>query len=145
MNKMLNFQCHGIFCIISGHTKVFMRSFHEKPVSPVIWWSTAKEKPSKFLETVILGGSLRGNFNRKVGSSLYYHANSVHTCSCVCICLILQFAYLTYYCFCAMLFLVSYLSIVNIICCLCYMPGVYLKSPMFCLRCVNCLLFSKTR
>ena len=49
---------------------------------------------------------------------------------CVCTCLIFQFAYLVHYCFCAMLFSVSHLSIVIIFWCLCYMPGVYLKPPM---------------
>ena len=47
--------------------------------------------------------AFRGNFKREVGSSLYYHTISMRTCSCVCICLIFWFAYLTYYCFCAML------------------------------------------
>ena len=145
MNETLNLQYHGIFCIIWRHIKVFTRSFHEKFVCPVILWATGKEKPCRFLETVILCEALRGNFKRKVGSSLYYHTISVRTCSCVCICLIFRFAYLAYYCFCAMLFLVSHLSIVNISCCLCYMPGVYLKSPILCLRCIYCLLFSKTR
>ena len=65
---------------------------------------------------------------------------SVHTCFGACICLILQFAYLAYCCFCAMFFSVSHLSIVRIFCFLYYMPGVYLKSPMPCLRCDYCLL-----
>ena len=121
-----------------------MRSFHRKSVCPVICWATGKDKPSRFLETVILCEAFPGNFKRKIGSSPYYHTISVRTCSCVCICLIFRFAYLAYYCFCAMLFSVSHLSIVNIFCCLCYMPGVYLKSAMLCLRCVYCLLFSKT-
>ena len=51
-----------------------------------------------------------------------------------------RFAYLAHYCFCVMLFSVSHSSIVNIFCCLCYMPGVYLKYPMLCLRCVLYLL-----
>ena len=96
--------------------------------------------PSRFLETVILCEAFRGNFKRKVGSSPYDHTISMRTCSCVCICSIFRFANLSYYCFCAMLFLVSHLSIVDISCCLCYMPGVYLKSPMLCLRYVYCLL-----
>ena len=74
-----------------------------------------------------------------------YHTISVCTCFWVCICLMFRFAYLAYYCFSAMLFSVSHSSIVNIFCCLCYVPGVFLKSPMLCLRCVCCLLFSKTR
>ena len=52
---------------------------------------------------------------------------------------------LAYFCFCAMLFSVSHSSTVNILCCLYYMPGVFLKSHILCLRCVCCLLFSKTR
>ena len=66
----------------------------------------------------------------KLGSSLCYHTISECTCFCVCICLIFRFAYLAYYCFCAMLFSVSHSSIVNIFCGLCYMLGV----------CVICLV-----
>ena len=144
-NLILILQYHGIFCIIWCYIKVFTRSFYGKSACPVIWWATGKEKPSRFLETVILCEVICGNFKRKVRSSRYYHAISVHTCSCVCICLIFRFAYLAYYCLSAMLFLDSHLSIVNISCWLCYMPGVYLTSPMLCLCCVYFLLFSKTR
>ena len=49
----------------------------------------------------------------KLGSSLCYHTISVRTFFCVCIFLMFRFAYLAYYCFCAMLFLVSHLSIVT--------------------------------
>ena len=145
INKKLNLQCHWIFCIIWRHVTVFTKWFKGKFVCPVIWWATGKEKPPRFLETVILCEVFRGNFKRKLGFSLCYHTISVRTCFYVCICLIFRFAYLAYYCFCALLFLVSHLSIVNIFCCLSCMPDVYLKSPMLCLRCVYCLLFSKTR
>ena len=90
MNKTLNLQYHGIFCVICRHIKVFMRSFHGKCVCPVIWWPTGKEKPSGFLETVILCEAFWGNFKRKIGSSLYYHTISVCACSCVWICLIFR-------------------------------------------------------
>ena len=120
MNKTLILQYQGIFCIIWRHIKVFAKMLSR--VWSVLW---------KLLE--------------ETGSSLCYHMISVHTCFCVCIYLIFRFAYLAYYCLCAMLFSVSHSSIVNIFCCLCYMPGAYLKSPMLCLRCVCCLLFSKTR
>ena len=145
MNKTLNLQYHGIFWIIWRHIKVFTKCFYGKLVCPVIWWATGKERPARFLETVILCEAFRGNFKMKVGSSLCYHTISVRTCLCVCICFIFWFAYLAYYCFCAVLFSVSHLSIVNIFCCLRYMPVVYLKCPMLCLRCVYCHLFSKTR
>ena len=88
--------------------------------------------------------AFRGNFKRKLGFSLCYHTISMRTFLCVCIFLIFRFAYLAYYFFCAMLFLVSHLSIVNMSCCLCYMLGVYLKSLMLCLPCVYYFLFSKT-
>ena len=64
---------------------------------------------------------------KKTGSSLCYHTISVRTCFCACICLILLLAYLAYYCFWAMLISVSHSSIVNTLCCLFYVPGVYLK------------------
>ena len=57
----------------------------------------------------------------------------MRTYFCVCNCLMFWFAYLAYYCFCAMLFSVSHSSIMNIFCCLCYMPSVYLKCLMFAL------------
>ena len=144
MNKTLNSQYHGIICIIWGHIKIFTKCFHGKSVCPVIWSATGKEKPARFLETVILGEAFRGNFKRKLSSSLCYHTISVRTCNYVCICLIFRFAYLACYCLCAMLFSVSDLSTMNIYC-LRYIPGVYLKSSMLSLRCVYCLLFSKTR
>ena len=80
-----------------------------KSVFPVIWWATGKEKPVRFLETVILCEAFCENFKRKLGSILCYHTISVRTSFCVCICLIFQFVYLAYYCFCAMLFSVSHL------------------------------------
>ena len=140
---MLNLQYHGIFCIIWRHVKIFTKWFHGKTVRVVTWWITEKEKPSWFLKTVILCEAFLGIFKKKLGSSLCYHTISMRTCFFVCICLKFQFAYLKYYCFCAMLFLVSHLSIVNIFCCLCYRPSAYRKSPMLCLRCIYCLLFSK--
>ena len=102
----------------------------------VIWWATRKGKPARFLERVVLYEAFRRNVLGKLDSSLCYHTISLRNCFCVCICWIFRFAYLAYYCFCAILFSVSHLSIVNIFCCLCYMPGVYLESPMLCLRCV---------
>ena len=93
--------------------------------------SYGKGKPARFLETVTLCEAFRGNF-RRTGSSLCYHTISVHTCFCVCIYLIFRFAYLAY-CLCAILFSVSHSSIMNIFCCLCYMPSGYLKCLMFAL------------
>ena len=145
MNETLNLQHHGIFCVIWRPVKVFTKCFHGKSVCPVIWRATGKEKPARFLETVILCEAFRGNFKRKLGSSLCSHTISVRTCFCVCICLIFRFTYLANYCLCAMLFSVSHLSIVNIFCCLCYMPGAYLKSPMLGFHWVCCLFFSKAR
>ena len=145
MNKTLNLHYHCIFCIIWRHVKVFTKSFHGKSVCPIIWWDTGKEKPPRFLETVILRGAFCGYCKRKFGFSLCYHTISVRTCLYVCICLAFRFAYLAYYCFCALLFSVSHLSVVNIFCCLCCMPGVCLKSPMLCLPCFYCFLFFKTR
>ena len=77
---------------------------------PVIWWASRKEKTARFLETVILCEAFRGNFKRKLGSSLCYHTISVLTCLCACISLIFRFFYLAYYCIHAMLFSVSHLS-----------------------------------
>ena len=142
--SQMNLQYHGIFCIIWRHVKVSTKRFQGKSVCPVIWWATGKEKPARFLETVILCDAILENFKRKVGSSLCYHTTSMRNCFCVCICLIFRFAYLEYYCFCAMLISISHLCIVNIFCCLCCMPCVYLRSLMLCLRSVYYLLFSKT-
>ena len=61
-NKTLNLQYHGIFCIIWRHIKVFAKYFHGKWVCPVIWWATGKVKPARFLKTVILCKTFRGNF-----------------------------------------------------------------------------------
>ena len=144
MNKILNLQYHGIFCIIWRHVKVFTKCFQRKSVCPAIWRATGKEKPARFLETVILCKAFRGNFKRKLGSSLCYNTMSVRICFSVCFCLIFRFSCFAYYYFCAMLFSVSHLSRVNIFRCLCYMSGVYLKSPLLCLRCVYCFLFSKS-
>ena len=123
----------------------FTKCFHGKSVCSTIWSATGKEKLARFLETVILGEAFRGNFKRKLGSSLCDHTILVCTCNYVCICLIFRFAYLACYCLCAMLFSVSNLSAMNIFYCLLYVPGVYLKSSMLSLCCVYCLLFSKTR
>ena len=112
MIKTLNVQYHGIFCIMWLHIKVFTKCFRVKSVCPVIWWGTKKEKSTRFQETVILCEAFRENFKKKVGSSLCYHMISVHTGFCVSICLIFRFAYLVYYCFCAIRFSVSHLSIV---------------------------------
>ena len=75
------------------------------------------------------------SYRERKASKIPGNSNFVRkrNCFCVSICLIFRFAYLAY-CFCAMLFSVSHSSTVNIICCLCYMPGVYLKSPMLCLH-----------
>ena len=43
MNKTLNLQYHGIFCIIWRHIKVFARCLHGKSMCPVIWWATGRE------------------------------------------------------------------------------------------------------
>ena len=145
MNKTLNLQYHGIFWIIWRHIKRFCEMLSQEISVSSNLVSYRKGKPARFLETVILCEAFHWNLLRKLSSSLCYHTISVRTCFCVCIYLIFRFAYLAYYCLCAMLFSVSHSSIVNIFCCLCYMPGVYLKSPMLCLRCVCCLLFSKTR
>ena len=99
--------------------------------------SYGKGNPARFLETVILCEAFRGNL--ETGSSLCYHTISVHTCFCVCICLIFRSAYLAYCCICAILFSVSHSNIMNIFCCLCYMPGVYLNLP--CYVCVVFLVF----
>ena len=40
MNKTLNLQYYGIFCIIWRHIKVFAKCFYLELVSPVIWWAT---------------------------------------------------------------------------------------------------------
>ena len=62
INKMLNSQCHGIFSIIWRHIKFFTKCFHGKSVSPAIWRATGKERPARFLETVILCEAFRRNF-----------------------------------------------------------------------------------
>ena len=139
MNETLNLQHHGIFGVIWRHIKVFKKCFHRKSVCPVIWWATGK---ARFLKKVTK--AFHGNFKRKLCSSLCYRTLSVRNCFCVCICLIFRFVYLAYYCFCIMLFSLSHLSTVNIFCCSCYMPRIYVKSPMLCMRNVYCLLFSKT-
>ena len=46
----------------------------------VIQLTTGKEKPARFLETVILWEEFCGNFKRKLNSSLCCHAISVRTC-----------------------------------------------------------------
>ena len=145
MNKTLKFTIPWYLQHNRRQVKVFTKSFREKSFSPVICWATGKEKPARFLKTVILCEAFRGSFKRKLGSSLCYHRISAHACFCIWICLIFRFAHLAYYCFCAMLFSVSHLGRVNIFCCLYYMPCIYLNSPLLCWRCVYCLLFSKTR
>ena len=64
----------------------------------------------------------------------------MRTYFCFCNCLMFWFAYLAYYCFCAMLFSVSHSSIMNIFCFLCYMPSVYLKCLMFALCFLSLIL-----
>ena len=54
--------------------------------------------------------AFRKSFKWKLCSSLFFHMISVRTCFCFCICLIFRFAYLVYYCFCEILFLISHLS-----------------------------------
>ena len=146
MNKTLNLQYNDIFCIIWSHNKVFMKCSHGKSVYQVIWRATGIEKPARFLETAILCEVFCGNFKRKLGSIL---CCQVHACFCVCIWLIFRISHLinifgSSCCSCDMVFSVSHLNTVNVFCCLCYMPCVYLKSPMLCLRCNYSLLFSKT-
>ena len=45
-----------------------------------IWWTTRKEKPARFLETVILCEAFHGNFKRKLSSALWDHIILVHSC-----------------------------------------------------------------
>ena len=148
MNKTLNLQHHSISWIIWRHIKGFTKCFHRKSVCPVTWWATGNEKPARFLETVTLYEAFRGIFKGKLDSSICCHTMSVRTCFRVCICVfyvcICRLGYLAYHFFCKMLFLFPHLNIVNIFCYLNYVPAVYLKSCMLCLRCVYCLLFSKT-
>ena len=143
MNKTLNLHHHGIFCTMWRHMKVFTKRFHEKSVCPVIWLATGRRsKPDSWKQYLCVKRFVESF--RRTGSSLCYHTILVHICFCICICSIFRFAYLAYCCPCAKLFSVSHSSIMNVFCCLCYMPGIYLKSLMLCLRCVCCLLFSKT-
>ena len=111
----------------------------------VMWVSTRKEKPLRFLEKVVLREAFPGNFVRNWTLVFNYHTISVSTCFYACIYFVIRFAYLAYYRFFAMLFSVSQLSIVNIFCYLCCIPGVYLKRSMLYINCVYCFLFSKTR
>ena len=90
------------------------------------------DKPARSLEKVILCKGFCGDFKNEINSTIFYDMISVHTCFCFYICLKFRFADLAYFCFCAMLFSVSQLSIVNIFCCLCYMPGFYVKPPILC-------------
>ena len=61
MNKTLNLQNHGIFCIIWSHIKVFTKCFHGKSVCPVISGATGEKKPAGFLDIVIFYEAFRGN------------------------------------------------------------------------------------
>ena len=143
INKTLKLTIPWYLCMIWRHLKVFTKCFLEKLTCPVIWWATRKENPARFLEAAILCEEFCGNFKRKLSSSPCYHMISVRSCFCVCICLMFWCIYLAYGSFCAMLFSVFHLSKVNIFCCLYYVPGVYLKCPMLCLRCGYCPLFSE--
>ena len=89
--------------------------------------------------------AVHGTFKRKLGSSLCYHMRSLRTCFCVCICLIFAFAYLAFYCFCAMLFSVSHFKHSEHFLLLLLYAWRLPKTSMLYLRCVYCLLFSKTR
>ena len=104
INKMLNSQCHGIFSIIWRHIKFFTKCFHGKSVYPAIWRATGKERPARFLETVILCEAFRRNF--AIFAIIWYQC----VLFCVSICLIFQFAYLAGCCLCTMLFSVSHLT-----------------------------------
>ena len=104
----------------------------------VIWCSGAR-----FLEAVTLCKSFRAKFKRKLSSNPCYQMILVRSGFCVWICLIFRFAHLACCYFFAMLLSVSHLSLLNIFCCLYYMPGVCLKSPMPCLRSIYCVLFSQ--
>ena len=99
MNKTLKFTIPWYRRIIWPHVKVFIKWFQGKSVCPVIWSATEKEKPARFLGTVILYEVFCRNIKRKLGSRLCYHSISLHNCFCVCICLIFRFTYLAYYCF----------------------------------------------
>ena len=68
----------------------------------VSYW---EREASQILGSSNFSWSVLWNSKRKLCSSLCYHTISACTCFCVCICLIFRFAYLAYYCFCAMLFL----------------------------------------
>ena len=120
------------------HNMMARENFHEMLLReigvPSNLVSYQKKKPARFVETVTLCKNFHRNFKRKLSSSLCYHMISVGTCFSVSICLMFWFVYLAYCCFCAMLLSISHLSIVNIFCCLYYMPGVYQKSHIFCLQ-----------
>ena len=100
-----------------------------------------KHKPARFLETAILFKVFPGKFETK--SSLFFAVISARSCFYVCICLKIRLVYLVYFCFSAMIFSIFHLSLVNIYCCLCCMPGVYVKSPMLFLHSSYLHLFSK--
>lgn len=154
----MTFTIHGIFYIIWRQSKVFKKCFHKKFECPVTWPATREEKSGKFLETVIFCKAFRGSFKRKLSSSfpiIWCVYVLISSFKCVLIKYVLisplyLFIYLFYFtyiancCSCAMLFSVFHLGIVNICCCLYYIPGFYPKSSMLlCLRCSYCLLFSK--
>ena len=100
-----------------------------------------KHKPATFLETAILFKVFPGKFETK--SSLFFAVISARSCFYVCICLKIRLVYLVYFCFSAMIFSIFHSSLVNIYCCLCCMPGVYVKSPMLFLHSSYLHLFSK--
>ena len=89
MNKMFKFTIPWYLLHNSALTWSFhiftIKCVHLKPVYPVIWWGTRKEKPARFLEIVILCKALCGNFKRKLCPSLCYHMTWVYTCFHVCI------------------------------------------------------------
>ena len=73
-NTLPKIPWHGIFCIIWRHIKVFTKCFRGKSVYSVIWWDIGKEKPSRFLKTVIPCEEFLGTF------SFCCHMISVRTC-----------------------------------------------------------------
>ena len=98
---------------------------------------------ARFLEAATLSKSFHAKFKRKLRSNPCYQMILVRTGFCVWISLIFRFTHLACFSFFAMLLSVSHLSLLNIFCCLYYMPGVCLKSPMLCLRSIYCVLFSQ--
>ena len=128
MSKTLNLYYHGIVCIIWRYIKVFLKCFYRKSVCPVIWWSQPDPWKQWFCAK-IFKETLKGK-------SLLPYDISVYLFLC------LHLFNILVHVFSILLFLCN---VIFIFCCLCYMPGVYLKSAVSCLHCVYHLLFSKTR